>query len=137
MWDTSDFLGRGFAFPPRIDPVTGQFEMCSGEEDIRQSIYIIVMTRKNERAMMPQFGCNLHNYVFDLPEPSVITMLRSEVVEALAKFEPRIVDVEVEVDTSDMRTGKVLLNIRYVVRDTNNPNNLVFPYYLYEGVGTE
>lgn len=58
-------------------------------------------------------------------------------MDALARWEPRIVDTEVEVDESGVREGKLLFNIRYTVRDTNNPNNLVFPYYLYEGVGQD
>ena len=50
------FLGKGFAFPPEVDPVTGHFRMAEGEEDIRQAIYIILMTRLKERAMLPEFG---------------------------------------------------------------------------------
>ena len=65
---TKAFLGRGFAFPPRIDPATGQFVMAENEEDIRQSIYIILMTRTKERAMLPVFGCAVHEYLFDVPD---------------------------------------------------------------------
>ena len=60
------FLGKGFAFPPEVDPVTGHFRMAEGEEDIRQAIYIILMTRLKERAMLPDFGCNLQEYIYDL-----------------------------------------------------------------------
>lgn len=67
MEDSRAFLGRGFAFPPKVDPVTGKFRMTEGEEDIRQAIYIILMTRLKERAMLPDFGCNLQDYIFDLP----------------------------------------------------------------------
>lgn len=52
MEDSRAFLGRGFAFPPEVDPVTGKFRMAEGEEDIRQAIYIILMTRLKERAML-------------------------------------------------------------------------------------
>ena len=137
MENTMDFLGRGFAFPPRIDQATGRFVMCSAEEDIRQSIYLILMTKKRERAMLPDFGCNLHEYVFDLPDDARLSMMRTEIIEALTTWEPRIINVDVQVDLRHMNEGKVLLNIFYTVRATNNPNNLVFPYYLYEGVGLE
>ena len=137
MDNTRAFLGRGFAFPPQIDQATGRFVMCSAEEDIRQSIFIIIMTRKNERAMMPDFGCNIHNYVFGLPDVASIAMVQSEIIDALTKWEPRIIDVKVDVDTGHLNEGKVIFNIGYTVRATNNPNNLVFPYYMYEGVGLE
>ena len=68
MEDSRAFLGKGFAFPPKVDPVTGKFRMAEGEEDIRQAIYIILMTRLKERAMLPDFGCNLQDYIFDLPD---------------------------------------------------------------------
>jgi len=137
MDDTAAFLGKGFHFPPRVDPVTGRFVMCSGEEDIRQSICIILMTRVNERAMLPDFGSSLHDYVFELPDAASMALLRGEVLSALIRWEPRIVDVEVEIDTTQIMDGKVVLDISYTVRSTNNPGNLVFPYYLYEGIGIE
>ena len=111
--------------------------MCSAEEDIRQSVYIILMTRLNERAMLPDFGSGLHDFVFELPDAASLALFRSEVVSSLIRWEPRIIDVSADVDTSDIINGKVVLNISYTVRATNNPGNLVFPYYLYEGIGIE
>lgn len=137
MDQTAAFLGSGISFPPGVDPVTGKFKMCSGDEDIRQSIYLILMTRRNERAMLPDFGSSLHDYVFELPDASSMTLLRSEVLSAIIQWEPRIIGVEIAIDTTQIANGKVMLDISYTVRATNNPGNLVFPYYLYEGVGVE
>ena len=137
MDNTAAFLGRGISFPPRVDPVTGRFVMCSDEDDIRQSIYIILTTRKNERAMLPEFGSSLHDYVFDLPDATSLALLRNEIISSLIQWEPRIVDIGVGIDTTHLIEGKVILDITYTVRATNNPGNLVFPYYLYEGVGNE
>lgn len=137
MADTKTFLGRGFAFPPRVDEATGRFVMCADEENIRQSVYTILMTRRGERVMMPDFGCNLNDYVFELPDATAISMVRNEVLRALAKWESRIIDVDVGVVTDELSKGVLTFEISYVVRNTNNPNNLVFPYYLYEGIGLE
>jgi phage baseplate assembly protein W len=135
MDQSKDFLGRGFAFPPKVDPVTGRFLMAEGEEDIRQAIYIILMTKMNERAMMPDFGCRLQNYIFELPDASFINSICYEMEEALTNWEPRIHEVKASVDMQQLPDGVITLNIDYVVRATNNPNNLVFPYYLEEGIG--
>ena len=137
MAGAKDFLGRGFSFPPRVDAATGRFIMVDAEENIRQSIYLIIMTRKGERVMEPDFGCDIHNFVFDLPDESVANLVRTEIVDALTRWEPRIVDTQVFIDYTEIHLGKVVFNITYTVRDTNNPNNLVFPYYLYEGIGIE
>jgi len=135
MDSSKAFLGRGFAFPPRIDPATGRFVMVESEEDIRQAIYIILMTRVKERAMLPEFGCNLQDYIFDLPGAAFEMRLIREIENALTDFEPRIRNVNVEVDIREYEKGMIYLNIHYTVRATNNPNNLVFPYYLEEGIG--
>lgn len=109
--------------------------MAESEEDIRQSIYIILMTRMKERAMLPDFGCNLHEYIFEVPDSDFEVQIGSEIREALMRYEPRIINVDVEVDSNNISKGMINLNINYTVRATNNPNNLVFPYYLMEGVG--
>lgn len=132
---SKDFLGRGFAFPPRINAATGQFLMAEGEEDIRQSIYIILMTRMKERAMLPDFGCSLHEYIFEVPDSEFEVQVASEIREALMRYEPRIINVEVTVDTEHISGGRINISIHYTVRATNHPGNLVFPYYLMEGVG--
>ena len=100
-----------------------------------EPIYIILMTRMKERAMLPDFGSNLHEYIFALPDSDFEIRIGSEIREALMKYEPRVINVGVEIDTRDIQNGTVYLNISYTVRATNNPNNLVFPYYLIEGVG--
>ena len=137
MADTRDFLGRGFAFPPGVDKATGRFRMSKEEEDIRQSIYQIHMTRKGERAMEPEFGCSVYKYIYELPDDAFFHLVRNEVIDALTKWEPRVTDIALDIDASDILDGKVIFRISYTVRSTNNPNNLVFPYYLYEGVGIE
>ncbi|MEG0338450.1 MAG: GPW/gp25 family protein [Oscillospiraceae bacterium] len=137
MTDARDFLGRGFSFPPTVDLATGRFKTVSADEDIKQSIYIIITTHKNERMMLPDFGCNINDFVFELPDAETIGMIRSEITDALIQWEPRIVDIDVDLDYDDINNGKLIFDIKYTVRDTNNPNNLVFPYYLYEGIGEQ
>ena len=135
MSSSKSFLGRGFAFPPRVDSATGKFIMAENEEDIRQSIYIILMTRMKERAMLPDFGSNLQDYIFGLPDSDFEVRINREIQDALMKYEPRIVNVKTEIDDRDIKNGVVYFQISYLVRSTNNPNNLVFPYYLEEGIG--
>ncbi len=137
MAGTRDFLGRGFSFPPRVDAATGRFVMVDAEEDIREAIYIILMTRKGERMMLPEFGSRIHDYVFDLPDQAAVNLISTEVVDALTRWEPRVINIGVEIDDSNIADGKLVFNVSYTVRDTNNPNNMVFPFYLYEGVGQE
>jgi len=133
--EDSAFLGRGFAFPPGVDPVTGEMRTAEYEEDIRQAIYLILMTRKGERVMRPEFGCSIHDYAFDTMDYETMSRIEEVVEEALVLWEPRIRDIEVTAQRAE--AGKLNIGISYVVRSTNNPYNLVYPFYLSEGLTEE
>ncbi|MDO4803532.1 MAG: GPW/gp25 family protein [Lachnospiraceae bacterium] len=128
----SEFLGRGFAFPLRVDPLTGRVEMADYEDSICQAVYIILMTRKGERVMRPDFGCDIHNDAFGRPDFETLSRIEDSVREALILWEPRIRDINVEAKLTD--DGNIDVIINYVVRATNNPYNLVYPFYINEGL---
>jgi len=129
------FLGTGFKFPIQVDPSTGRMKTSSHEEDIKEAIGIILNTRKGERVMNPDFGCGIHEYAFGTADFTTLSLMRKEIIDALVMWEPRIDEIEVTIDDSQIDTGKIIISISYVVRSTNNPFNLVFPYYINEGYG--
>ena len=130
-----DFLGAGWAFPVGLEG--GGIALASGELAIERSIQIILSTARGERRMRPEFGCGIHDLVFEPNNPTTHTLIRARVAEALAWWEPRIevgpqdIAIEEEVQLGD-RAGAValLIHIRYVVRATNAERNLVYPFYL-------
>lgn len=128
-----EFLGSGFGFPVAVDEVTGRFIMSSEEENIRQSVELILLTQKGERVMQPEFGCGLKNYVYETMDYGSLVRIEKEVREALERWEPRIMDVEVKVEPEQGRTNGIRIAISYRSRVTNNPYNMVFPFYLQEG----
>lgn len=129
------FLGVGFHFPIQVDRATGKMKTVSLEEDIRQSIPIILMTRKGERVMRPDFGCNIYDYAFDTTDYTTLVQMQNAVRDALVRWEPRITDIKVHIDNSQEQEGTLFIEISYRVRSTNNPFNLVYPYYINEGMG--
>lgn len=131
---TKDFLGRGWAFPLAADPATGRIKLAEYEEDIAQAIKIILTTRKGERVMRPDFGSGLYDFVFEPDSYTTRSMIKKAVIDALTLWEPRIHDIEVRVDFPAGLTGGFRLDIAYVVRSTNNPFNLVFPFFLTESL---
>jgi len=133
--DTGDrtFLGTGWSFPPSFDPHTRAAVMVSREEDISQSLYILLSTVPGERVMHPTFGCGLKQMVFEHMNESTITEIRDIVRRAVLFFEPRITLDHVEVDTAGMPEGVLQLRLDYTVRTTNSRANMVFPLYLTEG----
>ena len=129
------FLGIGFHFPIQVEETTGRMKTVSLEDDIRQAILIILMTRKGERVMRPDFGCNIHEYVFGTTDYTTLVQMEKAVRDALIRWEPRIKDIKVHVNNEQEQEGTLLIEISYLVRSTNNPFNLVYPFYLSEGMG--
>lgn len=125
------FLGVGWAFPLRL-AADRSVETAVYEDDVRESIRIILGTRRGERVMRPDFGAGLEDFVFESISTTTIELLKKRVEEALIDWEPRI-DVE-RVEVKDERTrGRLLVSLDYRVRSTNVHYNLVYPFYLQEG----
>ncbi len=137
MWEQGkEFLGAGWKFPITVDGSTGRIVMSCQEENIRESIYIIVMTRPGERMMRPEFGCHIHDFLFQRPDYPIRVRMENAVREALVRWEPRIRDIEVRVLQGE-KEEQVIIQVDYTVRSTNNPYNMVFPFYMDEGFGKE
>lgn len=131
--ERKDFLGRGWAMPVALDPRTGFVESAAYETDIRQSILIILETAPGERVMRPNFGCGIHEMVFTELDSTTLQRIRSTVEESLRRCEARIDVLGVVVDETATTEGKLLIEVEYRVRKTNQTGNLVFPFYFREG----
>lgn len=125
------FLGRGWAFPVDTD-ADGSISMAAYEEDIRQSIRIILGTAQGERVMRPDFGAGLEKLVFEPLNTTTLAMTRHRVEEALILWEPRIDNITVKVSAVPDQ-GRIDIDLSYRVRATNTFYNLVYPFYLLEG----
>lgn len=128
-----EFMGRGWAYPFRFEPTTGGIATIADEEDIRQSIRIILGTAKGERVMRPDFGCGIHNLVHAAIDMATIAQIKRDVTEALRLYEARIDVLGVNVDPANLVSGKLEVEVDYRVRQTNQPGNCVFPFYFKEG----
>jgi len=126
-----EFLGVGWKFPVGVDN-SGKIAMSKYEEDVREAIWVILSTAKGERIMHPDYGCGIHDMVFHTINTATLSLVQMTVREALTLNEPRIEILNVNVSPDEARAGKLLINIDYLVRSTNNQFNMVFPFYLHE-----
>lgn len=127
------FLGKGWSFPPAFDKKLGSVEMVSMEEDIRQSLEIYFGTKPGERIMRKNYGCFLHNQVFEIANENLIQGLSNELERNINEFEPRISILNISASKSNNIDGVIEINVSYEIRATNNRSNIVFPFYLNEG----
>ena len=125
----SDLIGSGLAFPLHADQ-RGALALSHGVEDIEQAIGLILGTAPGERPMRPEFGCAVHDVVFDTIDAAIVGKVQTAVHEALERWEPRIDVVELDVEPSEQDAGKLNVNITYRVRATSRLHNLVYPFYV-------
>jgi hypothetical protein len=133
MDERKDFMGRGWAMPVGLDPRTGKLAVAEYEADIRQAILIILETAPGERVMRPDFGCGIHELVFESIDSTTLQRVRSLVGEALRRYEARIDVLSVDADDDGAASGYLTVELEYRVRKTNQSGNLVFPFYFREG----
>lgn len=162
--DDAGFLGRGWRFPIRLLPAakpgagrsaattTTMLEIepqqpdrappkllglawSEGADKIADSIWIILSTAPGERLMQPEFGCGIHELVFEPNLPQLLDLIADQVADALRRFEPRIDVVDVSVRDVDGAPNQLLIDVSYKILSNNQLYNLVYPFYLQEGAG--
>lgn len=129
MTNAREFVGRGWAFPLRADP-SGDIALVSQEREIEESIRLILGTALGERPMRPEFGCAIHDYVYAGADAATAAQIGFEVRTSLKRWEPRIDVRDVDVTIDEVDRSLLYIDIRYAVRSTNDPRNLVFPFYV-------
>ncbi|TNE57312.1 MAG: hypothetical protein EP344_11330 [Bacteroidetes bacterium] len=127
------FLGRGWSFPPTFTRTPTGVVMLEEEADIASSLEILLSTAPGERVMLPQYGCNLEELLFESLDTRMKTLMADKVRSAILYHEPRIELEKVKLDDSRELEGVVLIEVIYRVKSTNSRFNFVYPFYKEEG----
>ncbi|MEO0408857.1 MAG: GPW/gp25 family protein [Cyanobacteria bacterium P01_A01_bin.135] len=134
MDERKTYLGTGWSFPPTFDPVGG-VRLVSAEDDICQSLQILLSTSLGERVLQPTYGCDMRDLIFEALTPTVASGIKERVRTAILYHEPRIRLNGVDLSLEEQRQGVVSITVSYTVISTNSRFNLVYPFYLEEGSG--
>lgn len=133
MENKKSFLGIGWGFPPEFSENLSEVVMISEEEDIKSSLEILLTTRLGERVLLPNYGCNLQDFLFEKLDRTLITYAKDLIETAILYHEPRIDVIKIDVSETDTLEGQLIIEIAYKVRATNSRTNVVFPFYKGEG----
>ena len=125
----TEIIGSGLAFPLQVDR-RGGIALARDETDIEQAIELILATAPGERPMRPEFGCGVHDFVFDSIDAGTVGKMELAIRDALDRWEPRVVVQTIEFDLSGVGEGRLMIDIGYRVRATNTMRNLVYPFYV-------
>ena len=113
----------------RVGP-TGGIALVSRDEEIAESMRLILGTSPGERPMRPDFGCPIHDHIFAPADATTTGLIAFEVRNSLRRWEPRIDVLDVVVTRADDQPTLLYIDVTYAIRDTNDPRNLVFPFYV-------
>jgi phage baseplate assembly protein W len=133
MKNKASFLGTGWSFPPEFEINQKEIKMISNEEDIESSLHILLSTRLGERVMLPEYGCNLDELMFEELDRTLITYIVQLIKNAILYHEPRIDVIKIDISETEPLEGKLVIKIDYRIRVTNSRRNMVFPFYREEG----
>ncbi len=123
------FIGSGISFPMQVDALGGT-ELSEDDANIRQCMTLILGTAPGERLFRPDFGCAIHDILFEPNTMLTAAKIEYEVKRSLQTFEPRITDIEVVAKPDDDEPSRMNVSISYVIKKTNSPANMVYPFYL-------
>jgi phage baseplate assembly protein W len=123
------FLGTGWIFPIRPN-AAGGLGYVSGDDNVEQSLAILLQTALAERVMRPDFGTEAPRLVFAPGSEQFLHLLETTVKDAIVNWEPRVDVQGVDAEADPIDPAHVTVSIAYTVRLTNTRKNLVYPYYL-------
>jgi len=129
MATSEDILGRGVRFPFRPG-AGGGFSLVAGEDNVAQSIRMILSTALGERQMRFTFGSALPQLIFQPISSSTLVEIEESARQALRDWERRIIVRTVSAEPDPDVESKVILTINYDIPRTNARGNLVFPFFL-------
>lgn len=134
MMETKNkFLGKGWSFPPTFNTIRNTIEMVEDEQDIKESLKILLSTTPGERVQNSSYGCNLSYLMFENVTTTLLTKMKGLIEDAIAIHEPRIEVEDIFFDTQQLEAGEIFIQVEYRTRRTNSRFNFVFPYYIKEG----
>lgn len=108
--------------------------LVQGEDDVRESLRILLSTSLGERLLRPDYGCDLRNFLFEPLDRTTVATIFDIVKRAILLHEPRVRMDDLRLET-DQEAGRLDVEVVYTIRSTNTRSNIVFPFYRDEATG--
>ncbi|PQQ38141.1 GPW/gp25 family protein [Photorhabdus laumondii] len=111
----ADIYGRGWAFPPQFSSQTGVI-MAEGAEHVRQSMKVLFLTEPGERIMREDYGCGLHDYLFENISDELMARIQTRIEERILRYEPRVEITEIRVNQKINLPNSLHIQVSYALR---------------------
>ena len=114
--------GIGITLPLQIGNM-GYFQQSFDTlVQVKSNFLNLILTRKGERVHQPEFGCGIHDYLFEQLTPENIEGARLSVVTAVERWMPflELVQFELNAEPNDLDNNRLQLYVGYRLK--KNPN---------------
>lgn len=102
---------------------TGYFEQSFDTlTQVKSNFINLILTRKGERVHQPEFGCCIHDYLFEQLTPENIEGAQNCVLDAVEQWMPFLELVQFTLDAapSDIDRNRLQLYVGYRLRQSPN-----------------
>jgi phage baseplate assembly protein W len=114
--------GIGITLPLQIGN-TGYFQQSFETlPQVKSNFINLILTRKGERVHQPEFGCCIHDYLFEQLTPENIDGARRCVIDAVELWMPFLELVQFELDDTPNTIDQNKLQMYVGYRLKTNPN---------------
>ena len=105
---------RGWKFPIEVNKSTGKIMTVEDNENVKQSIKIILQTQKFERKMRESVGTDINSFMFENIDYSLTNGMTKEVTRSIKRWEEHIEKLSVSVNQSMGDIGSVNVDINFI-----------------------
>ncbi|WP_028079978.1 GPW/gp25 family protein [Solimonas soli] len=108
----ASIFGQSLSFPLRVG-ADGRIAWSQGEDNVRESIAVILKTEPGERIGLPTFGAGLGRFLFEPNTPATRLLIEERIRESLARWERRIAVESVDVSADPQQSESAVATIVY------------------------
>jgi phage baseplate assembly protein W len=125
MPNPGNIYGRSLSFPPRVGG-DGRMVWSEGEQNIRESIRVILLTNLRERVRLAEFGGGLNTFLFEPNNVATQRAIEERMLQALKRWEPRIAVESARVETDPEDREAAVATIQYKLVATQSRERISF-----------
>jgi phage baseplate assembly protein W len=91
-------------------------------EQVKYNIKNLLLTKKGERIMQPEFGSGLQELLFDFNDSTLATKIESAIVESVDTWLPYVTIQQIDVESSNLDKDNNTVGISITFNILNNPD---------------
>ena len=94
----------------------------------KSNLQNLILTKKGERLQNPNFGCDIHNLLFEqINEETIGTKIESSILDAVGTWLPylNIEQIVFDYDDNDIDTNKIGVDVKFSLKSNTTMTELL------------